>query len=105
MTPKFIKKMSKTAGLSPRALVYIGKKKIEKARIRIIDYDESQLQEREAKTIEECFPFEEKPTVTWINIDSLHQVDIIEKIGKHFEVYPLVLEDIVNTGQRANMEE
>ncbi|MGB2696516.1 MAG: hypothetical protein WBD28_01495 [Candidatus Zixiibacteriota bacterium] len=105
MTPKFIKKMSKTACLSPGALVHVGKKQIEKTRIRIIDYDESQLQEREAKTIEECFPFKEKPTVTWINIDGLHQVDIIEKIGKHFDVQPLVLEDIVNTGQRANMEE
>jgi len=97
--------MSRKAGLSPGALVHVGKKKIEKARIRIIDYDESQLQEREAKTIEECFPFKEKPTVTWINIDGLHEVDIIEKIGKHFDVHPLVLEDIVNTGQRPKMED
>lgn len=105
MVPKFIKKISKTAGLSPGTLVHVGKKKIEKARIRIIDYDESQLNEKEAKKIEECFPFKEKPTVTWINIDGLHQVDIIEKIGKHFDVHPLVLEDIVNTGQRPKMED
>jgi len=105
MVSKFIKRISKTAGLSPGALVHVGKKKIEKARIRIIDYDESQLNEKEAKKIEECFPFKEKPTVTWINIDGLHQVDIIEKIGKHFDVHPLVLEDIVNTGQRPKMED
>ena len=105
MVPKFIKRVSKKTGLSPGALVHVGKKKIEKARIRIIDYDESQLQEKEAKTIEECFPFKEKPTVTWINIDGLHEVDIIEKIGKHFDVHPLVLEDIVNTGQRPKMED
>ncbi len=105
MVPRFIKRISKKAGLSPGTLVHVGKKKIEKARIRIIDYDESQLQEREAKTIQECFPFKEKSTVTWINIDGLHQVDIIEKIGKHFEVHPLVLGDIMNTGQRTNMEE
>jgi len=105
MVPKFIKKISKTIGQAPGTLVHVGKKKIEKARIRIIDYDESQLNEKEAKTIEECFPFKEKPTVTWINIDGLHQVDIIEKIGKHFEVHPLILEDIVNTGQRPKMED
>ena len=105
MVPKFIKRVSKKTGLSPGALVHVGKKKIEKARIRIIDYDESQLQEKEAKTIEECFPFKEMPTVTWINIDGLHEVDIIEKIGKHFDVHPLVLEDIVNTGQRPKMED
>ena len=105
MVLKFIKKMSKKAGLTPGTLVHIGKKKVEKARIRIIDYDESQLNEKEAKKIEECFPFKEKPTVTWINIDGLHEVGIIEKIGKHFDVHPLVLEDIVNTGQRPKMED
>jgi magnesium transporter len=105
MVPKFIKKISKKAGLSPGTLVHVGKKKVEKARIGIIDYDESQFEEKEAKKIEECFPFKEKSTVTWINIDGLHELDIIEKIGKHFDVHPLVLEDIVNTGQRPKMED
>lgn len=103
--PRFFKKVSKKAGLSPGVLIHVGNKKVEKTRIRIIDYDESQLEEKEAKTIEECFPFKDKPTVTWINIDGLHEVDIIEKIGKHFDVHPLVLEDIVNTGQRPKMED
>jgi len=85
--------------------MYVGEKKIDRVRIRIIDYDEAQFQEKEAKTVEECFPFKDKPTVTWINIDGVHQVDIIEKIGNHFNIHPLVLEDIVNTGQRPKMED
>ena len=85
--------------------MYVGEKKIDRVRIRIIDYDEAQFQEKEAKTVEECFPFKDKPTVTWINIDGIHQVDIIEKIGNHFNIHPLVLEDIVNTGQRPKMED
>jgi magnesium transporter len=102
---RFIKKLSKKIGLSPGTLVHIGKKKVEKVRITILDYDEAQFQEKEAKTIEECFPFKEKPTVTWINIDGIHDVEVIEKIGKHFDVHPLVLEDILNTGQRPKMED
>ena len=102
---RFLKKFSKKIGLSPGTLVHIGNKKIEKTRIRVIDYDESRLEEREAEKIEECFSFKEKPTVTWINIDGLHEVDIIEKIGKCYDVHPLVLEDIVNTGQRPKMED
>jgi magnesium transporter len=74
-------------------------------KITVIDYDEGQLQEKEVKTVNECFPFKDKPTVTWINIDGLHQVDIIEKMGTHFNIHPLVLEDIVNTGQRPKMED
>lgn len=102
--PRLIKKSSRMHRLPPGELVHIGEKKIEKVRITIIDYDEEKFQEKEVKTVEECFPFKEKPTVTWINIDGLHQVDIIEKLGKHFDVHPLVLEDILNTDQRPKIE-
>lgn len=72
-----VKKRSTKTGLPPGVLIHIGEKKTELAKIKILDYDEIQFDEIEAKTIEECFPFKEKPTITWINIDGLHQVDII----------------------------
>ena len=100
-----IKKRSKKAGLPPGALVHIGKKKTEKVDITVIDYDEKNFQEKKVKTIEECFPFKDKPTVTWINIDGIHDVEIIEKLGKHFGLHPLLLEDILNTDQRPKMED
>jgi len=103
--PKLIQKRSRKIGLPPGTIVHVGEKKVNKAKITIIDYDEAYFQEKEAKKVEECFPFKDKPTVTWINIDGVHQVDIIEKIGKHFDLHPLVLEDIVNTGQRPKMED
>jgi magnesium transporter len=102
--PRFIKKMSKKVGLPPGAL-HIGEKRDEKVRIRIIDYDEARLQEKEAKTVEECFPFKEKPTVTWINVDGIHQPDIVKQLGDYFGMHPLVLEDILNTDQRPKMED
>jgi magnesium transporter len=103
--PRFFKRMSKKAGLSPGTLVHIGKKKIEKVGIRLIDYDEGQLQEKEPKAIEECFPFKDLPTVTWVNIDGLHDIQIMEKVGKHFNLHPLVMEDILNTEQRPKIED
>ena len=102
---KLFRKTSKKAGLSPGTLVHDGDKKVEKAKITIIDYDATQFQEKEVETIEECFPFRDTPTVTWINIDGLHEVGIIEKIGKHFSIHPLILEDILHTGQRPKMED
>src|SRR3972149_3958985 len=103
--PKFFRKRSKKAGLPPGTLIHLGEKKIEKARITIIDYDETHFQEKEAKTVEECFPFKDVPTVTWINVDGLHETDVIEKLGKCFEVHSLILEDILNTDQRPKMED
>jgi len=102
--PRLIKKHSKSKGLKPGAVVFVGDQKIEKIRIRIIDFDETNIEEKEVSSIEECFPFKETPTVTWINIDGLHEVEQIEKIGEHFDIHPLVLEDIANTGQRPKLE-
>ncbi len=102
---RLIRKRSEKAGLPPGTLVYVGEKQVEKVKISIIDYDENQITEKEAATIEECFPFKDKPTVTWINIDGLHEVDIIEKLGNYFGLHPLLQEDILNTEQRPKLEE
>jgi magnesium transporter len=103
--PKLIKKRSKKAGFPPGTLVHIGEKKTETLRITIMDYEEASSQEREIKTIEECLLFKDKPTVTWINIDGLHQIEILEKLGECYGLHPLVLEDILNTDQRPKMED
>ena len=103
--PRFIKRRLKKAGASPGTLVHIGDQKADKTRITLIDYDEAHLQERVLDGIEEAFPYKDSPTVTWINIDGLHETDTIEKIGQHFNIHPLVLEDILNTGQRPKTEE
>ena len=102
---RLIKNRSKKAGLPPGTLVHVGKKRAEKAKITILDYDEKNFEERVVKRVEECFPFKDKPTVTWINIDGLHDIEIIEKLGKYFGLHPLLLEDILNTGQRPKMED
>ena len=100
-----IKRTSKKIGLPPGTLVHIGEQKIEKTKIEIIDYDDTHFQEQEVPTIEACFPFKDLPTVTWVNIDGLHEIQNIEKIGTHFDIHSLILEDILNTGQRPKFED
>ncbi|MFH1902306.1 MAG: magnesium/cobalt transporter CorA [Candidatus Omnitrophota bacterium] len=102
---KLIKKISETAGFIPGTLVHVGEKKTDRVKITIMDYDEIRFQEKVVETIEECFPFKKTPTVTWINIDGLHDLEIINKIGKQFDLHSLVLEDILNTGQRPKYED
>ena len=103
--PKLTKKRSEKAGLPPGTLIHIGEKKSEIPKITIMDYGEAHFQEKETKTIEECFLFKDTPTVTWINIDGLHQVEILEKLGECYGFHPLVLEDILNTDQRPKIED
>ena len=99
-----IRKRSQKAGLPPGSLVHIGRERAEEAKITVIDYDASQFVEQSVDSVEACVPFRDKPTVTWINIDGIHQAEIIEKMGACHNLHPLVLEDIQNTEQRPKIE-
>jgi len=102
---KLIRKRETKIGLPPGTAMFVGEKKTEQVRISYIDYDEAQFQEKEVGSVEECFTFKDTPNVTWINMDGIHEVEIIQKIGKHFDLHPLILEDILNTHQRPKREE
>ncbi|MHC5157779.1 MAG: magnesium/cobalt transporter CorA, partial [Planctomycetota bacterium] len=64
----------------------------------MIDYDEANLTEKKLESVQEAFICKDSKTVSWINIDGIHNVEIIEQIGKHFDLHSLVLEDIVHVG-------
>ena len=83
----------------------MGKQQTGNVKVTCIYYNEEHFEEKELGKIDECFFLRDKPPTSWINIDGVHQLDNIEKIGKEFRIHPLVLEDIMNTGQRPKMED
>ncbi len=101
----FVAKRSEKEGLSPGTLVHLGEKPAEPVRITLYDYDEAHLEAHEVSNIEECYVYKDKPTTTWINVEGVHQADIIEKLGSHYGLHPLLLEDIMNTEQRPKIED
>ncbi|HEX9135433.1 MAG TPA: CorA family divalent cation transporter, partial [Nitrospirota bacterium] len=103
--PKFTKKRSKKAGLPSETLIYTGEKKGEKIIIHVIDFDETNFLEAELSAAEACIPYKNKPTVTWINVDGVHNVPVLEKLGDCFGLHRLVMEDILNTDQRPKAED
>ncbi|MBP1751605.1 MAG: magnesium and cobalt transport protein CorA [Geobacteraceae bacterium] len=102
---KLVKRRSVKAGLPPGTLVYIGDKEAEQAKISVIDYDENEFHERTLSQIRECLAFANKTAVTWVDVDLVHQVELIEKIGECYGFHPLILEDILNTDQRPKVED
>ncbi len=96
---------SQKAGLPPGTIVHVGEKRHERVKLSVINYDSANFQEKGVKTVEEALSFKDKSSVTWLNINGVHQSEIIEQVGKHFGIHPLVLEDIANTGQRPKMED
>ncbi|MDJ0876396.1 MAG: magnesium/cobalt transporter CorA [Desulfobacterales bacterium] len=103
--PRFIKQTSKKAGLPPGALVHIGERKQETIRVTVMDYDGDRLDETTPEDIEAVFPLRDEPAISWINVDGVHDLAVIEKLGQHFLIHPLTLEDTVNTAQRPKLEE
>ena len=102
--PRFIKLRTKAKGQVPGSLIFIGEKKQEKVRIRVMHYDKDSLEEVDCETLDEAYGFLEPTKMTWINIDGLHDPDIIRTIGEQFDISPLILEDIMNTDHRPKYE-
>ena len=101
----FSNMISKKAGMPPGTLIHIGERKADYVRLNILNYDENGFEEKELKAIEESFSYKDKPSITWINIDGLHDVEIIAKIGNEFNFHPLIMEDILHTNQRPKMND
>ena len=95
----------KKLGQIPGSVIYTGKKKSQKLFIEAFDYNKEQYSEKELLTVEESFDFKLTDSITWINLNGLNHVDEIEKLGNHYGLHPLVLEDIVNTSQRPKIDE
>ena len=70
-----------------------------------MDYDRDSLEELTLDRIEECFPAAEAPPVSWVNVDGLHDVSIIEAVGDRFGIHRLALEDVLSTSQRPKVED
>ncbi len=103
--PRLFQKRSGKIGLPPGTLVHIGEKKEEAAKIRVLHYDEKDLQENEVTKDHDFGQYKTSQGVSWINVDGLHDVELLEKLGHAFGLHPLVMEDVLNTDQRPKVED
>ncbi|MEO5825196.1 MAG: CorA family divalent cation transporter, partial [Gemmatimonadales bacterium] len=102
---RFLKKRDASLGQVPGELVFVGEQKVQEATIRVIDYDSEHLTDDQLRDIKDGTPYLSADTVTWININGLHDTKLIARVGESFDLHALVMEDIVSTGQRPKMEE
>jgi len=100
-----LRRRSLAAGRAPGSPLYVGPENKEPAKIEMIAYDASGATVSTPKSLTECACFDEDAKITWVNIKGLQDMDMNNQAGEVFKLHPLVLEDIVNTGQRPKMEE
>ncbi len=97
--------ISKKYGMSPGSLVHVGNVLEAESRMSIIDYSNASIEEQSIESVNEILPYVDKDTVTWLNVEGLKNVELVESIGGILNIHPLVLEDILNTHQRPKFEE
>jgi magnesium transporter len=102
---RLIRRSAEKIGLAPGTAIYLGEPSDEASRITLLDYDEERMTERVLEAAAETFPYRDSASVSWINLDGLHDVESVEAIAGHFGLHPLAVEDIVHTGQRSKAEE
>lgn len=103
--PESLSSISEKAGMSPGSLVHIGEVLETETVISVTDYGKDHINEWRAESIDEIVPLQHKDSKTWVHIEGLRDIKLIESIGLAFSIHPLVLEDILNTHQRAKLEE
>jgi len=98
-------KRSPHARLPPGTLIHTGERKIDQVQISTRIYDKDTLAPFTSTDALNPIPETNPAKTTWINIDGLHKLELIKQIGEHFQIHPLILEDIVNTEQRPKFED
>ncbi len=102
---RYFKKRHQALGQVPGSLIFIGEKKMDVSRIRLIQYNQDELIENELSSVDEVQVQNEGGKVSWINIDGIQDLNINKKAGKLFAFHPLMMEDLVSTAQRPKMED
>jgi magnesium transporter len=92
-------------GLPPGSLIHVGEVLEPVGNMSIIDYSKGKFAEKKIQSIDEIIEYKDSDSVTWVIIEGLTNIDVVERIGKIFGIHQLVLEDILNTNQRPKFEE
>lgn len=74
-------------------------------KIVLIDYNAANATRVDIEKPEDCVPYLDTESVSWVDIQGLGGEEIWQRLGKVFNLHPLVLEDIINVPQRPKVEE
>lgn len=102
---RYIKKKKEEIGLSPYALVFRGQKKTDKILLRAIDFNLEDVQEIEITEPEQLLELRKSKKLTWLNIDGLDNVTLMENLAKVFKIENNVLSDVMNPEARPKVQE
>ncbi len=102
---RLISTRSKQIGLDPGTLIYTGEREKEPITFKVFEFDQNDFSEKDFQKVDDIFFCKQSKKKCWINIDGVHNIEIMEKIQNEFNIHPLTMEDIIHTSQRPKLEE
>lgn len=105
MVRKIYHGSGKAVAEAPGTMRFTGQRKAERVGITVMDFDQENLVEKVLDSVDDCLAYRDTTSVSWININGLHDVEVLARLGGHFGLHPLVMEDIVHVRQRPKFEE
>jgi magnesium transporter len=100
----FLRRRARKAGLAPGEIRHFGEQRQYTPRLTHLRYTETEVDERGCESLEQCAILH-GGGVTWLNLDGVHDTQLMERVGQQFNLHPLVLEDILTTDQRPKVED
>ncbi len=86
-------------------LTFIGEKKMEEVKLQLFTYNEASCVEKEG--IDDCISIDPTNPESnhWLNVYGIHDVDLIEHIGKVLNLERLTVRQVVDTTQRPKVDD
>lgn len=102
---RFFKKRTQIKGESPGSIIFVGQKKVEQVVGSMMDYNGETFSETALETLPPREMLEAKDSRTWLDFEGLHDQQYMQRIQQTYVIHPLIMEDVVNTGQRPKVED
>ena len=102
---RLVRKPVHSPGAPPGVLTHTGVRKVERVRLRLLEYDAEHLKELEPSSVQEALAARDESLVGWLNVDGLHEPEVLRELRDHFGLHLLAMEDVASVGQRAKLDE
>ena len=98
-------KRKEDIGLSPYELKFRGRHRSGEVEITLFDIDFETVAEKTIRSIEEFMHYKNSDGLTWLNIDGLHDEQLMAELVDTLQIPADILSDVMQTGIRPQMEE
>jgi magnesium transporter len=98
-------RLSHKASLPPGTLLHVGRRRSERTSLVLVSYGPEDYRQQEEPGPDDLARLLQGPSLGWLRVRGLHEVETVARLGELFGLHPLVQEDIVNASQRPKLED